>query len=367
MSDDQLVDRIYEAAFVPEHWPDVLGRVAEQASSASGSLLVFDALDQPPRFKSTPLTEQALNIFTSTDLWRDSQRIPFQYPGAMSGQFPHFFYVDEIATPGQFRDDTVAMALRQIGLESQITTVMPMPTLEVVSFTFERLLGRGRHGETDIARLNQLRPHLARSGLISARLRLERATSAVSALQALGMPAAAISGNGRVLTANDIFERMNGLFQPAAFGRLALADAEADRLLREAILQGGVGGRPIVRTIPVRARPERNACVIHVLPLRRSAFDVFSGADSLVVAMEIRPENGVPSAQLLSVLFDLTASEAAIVAGLAGGKPLQTVALDLGVQISSARTYLSRVFEKTGTGQQSQLVALVKGIGATSD
>ena len=39
--DQQLVDRIYECAFVPEQWPDTLDTLSRMTAGAGGSLYVF--------------------------------------------------------------------------------------------------------------------------------------------------------------------------------------------------------------------------------------------------------------------------------------------------------------------------------------
>lgn len=59
-------------------------------------------------------------------------------------------------------------------------------------------------------------------------------------------------------------------------------------------------------------------------------------------------------------LFDLTSAEAQIASALAAGLPLLQAAEVHGIRVSTARTHLSRVFQKTGTQQQSQLVSLLR-------
>lgn len=66
-----------------------------------------------------------------------------------------------------------------------------------------------------------------------------------------------------------------------------------------------------------------------------------------------------PSAQLISKMFGLTHTEGRLVEKLVVGKRLETVAEELGVTFSSARTYLKRVQKKTGTNRQVDLVRMV--------
>jgi DNA-binding NarL/FixJ family response regulator len=70
----------------------------------------------------------------------------------------------------------------------------------------------------------------------------------------------------------------------------------------------------------------------------------------------------VPSPTILTGLFDLTPAEAKLATALTVGRSLKSAAADSGVTFKTARTYLDRIFRKTGTNQQSQLVALLKSV-----
>jgi len=59
-------------------------------------------------------------------------------------------------------------------------------------------------------------------------------------------------------------------------------------------------------------------------------------------------------------MFDLTPAEARLAAALASGGALKDAASGQGIRVSTARSYLENIFRKTGTRQQSQLVALLK-------
>lgn len=241
-----------------------------------------------------------------------------------------------------------------------------MPDGEAVGLTFERPLDAGRATDTDILALDGLRPHLARATLIAARLRLEHARGTVTALEALALPAAVIGRRGRMVAANKQFEVMNDFFLPTAFGCVAIADSASNRLFQEILLDIGGQREPLARSIPVRRGSRRSGTVVHIVPLRRAAHDIFSNADILILATEMRSSGNLPPLGLLSALFDLTPAEARLAIALAAGKSLQATAAELGIEYTSARTYLSRIFGKTGTSQQSELVALLKSAVAIS-
>ncbi|MCF6109128.1 helix-turn-helix transcriptional regulator [Mesorhizobium muleiense] len=139
---------------------------------------------------------------------------------------------------------------------------------------------------------------------------------------------------------------------------MAIADQTANALFQQAIAQNR--DNRVVRSIPVAAIKERLALVVQLLPLRCIAHDIFSGADVLVVATTVGTGATVPSPNVLSGLFDLTPAEARLAVELASGHSVQEAAMEIGIAVKSARTYLERIFRKTETSRQSELVALLK-------
>src|SRR5262249_40626613 len=140
-----------------------------------------------------------------------------------------------------------------------------------------------------------------------------------------------------------------------AFGRLTITDARAHRLLQEALNPASTTGR----SIPVAEVEGRAACVLHVLPLRRNAHDIFSGADTLIAVTTLKTSFAPPSPEVLESLFDLTASEVAFASALVTGLTVRDASKKCGLTESSGRTYLARIFAKTGTRRQAELMALL--------
>lgn len=80
--------------------------------------------------------------------------------------------------------------------------------------------------------------------------------------------------------------------------------------------------------------------------------------DVMIVARPLAvPTNLARAAQQL---FSLTPGEAKLAAALASGMSLTQAAQGQRVRLSTARTHLARVFEKTGTHQQSQVAVLLR-------
>lgn len=354
MEQGEAIDRIYEAAFLPEYWPSVLQRIAHQAQSVSGALLVFEDI-QPMKFMATPQIRPWTEHFCA-EQWKVSNRVSHIRRNPMVG-----FSVLTNYFGSQFMDIDVSHVHRlALGLNSEVGTAISLPTGDIVVFSFDRRLGLGPHDKNTLHFLNKLHPHLARAGLIASRLDVERATAGTSALNMVGFPAAVLSASGRILAANMSFERLSNIFLPVAFGRLALADAAANRRLGDAVEAAADLVSPKVRAVAIPAREGCPACVAHVVPLRHSAIDLFRGGAAMIAVTMPQRQGMAPSEEVLRALFDLTPAETRFAVALAGGLSPKAAAQTLGVTENSGRTYLARIFAKTGTHRQTELMSLLQ-------
>jgi len=352
---DDLIDKIYEAAFVPDLWSGVLQDITAASASVGGAVFLF-ADEQPVRGKTVPLLQELLSEFLLGDTLQFSTAVSRM----CAVQPASFVDVESFLTAEEIENDPVRVRLRGLGIGAHTCTAIQMPSGELAIFVFQRKLGEGRYNAASFGVLDTLRPAMARASLIAARLGLERAKGTVAAMTAIGLPAAVLSSSGRVLTANPLLEAMSSVFLPVAFGGMAIAEANANRLFQEAIVAARGEAEPAVRSIPIPATIDRQPLILHLLPLRRTAHEIFSGADILVAATAVNASSMVPSPTLLSGLFDLTPAEARLASALSQGKTLLEATENSNITVKTGRSYLERIFAKTGTRQQSQLVALLK-------
>ena len=356
MSDASLRDQIYEAAFVPELWSDALASVAASHGCAAGAIGAWDASRTPLGFRSTPLTRAAV----AGNMPNDGATTAARFHALHAVNEARFTCVETLFPAHILDADPIQQSLRAVGLESQAATAIAMPNGELVCISFERFKADGAFDGAALAALGLLRPHFARAGLVAARLGLARAEATVAAMRNMGLAAAVLTLGGRVLTTNALFEAMATVFLPSSLGGIAINDAGANQLFQDVLTDARLHREPIVRSIPITASATHDAVVIHILPLRRAAHEIFSGGELLIVATAVRATAMVPGPAILMGLFDLTPAEVKLATVLASGRSVQHAAREAGVTLSSARTYLDRIFKKTGTHQQSQLVALLK-------
>lgn len=352
-----VLDRIYEAAFVPELWPKVLGEIAEANAANSGAILIIDER-LPPLFTSTPNVLETLEGFSQTPFWyknAPAHRLrKLKYPGFI--ERADFFYDDERNSGNPYHAN-----MEQIGADWQIATIIDMPEGEMALFTFERSRGRPDFSKAELANLDILRPHLARAGVMATRLQLQRAEANVAAMNAMGVPACVVTAAGTVMSTNALFDALSHVLRPAAFGRLSAKDRHVDKLLQAALPAPGYTTTPPTRSFPMHLDDGARAIVVHVIPLHRAATDIFNQGAAMVAVTGYSVDGNLPPDAVLRGLFDLTVAEAAIATDLAAGKTLAEIAIARTISLATARTQLSNVFRKTGTNQQGQLIALLKG------
>lgn len=355
----RLVDDIYEAAFLPEFWPRVIAGVGRTVAAPTGALMLFDA-QRPVSFSalepSFEVTQDLIQSSAGSADWHI--RYWEKHP------FTGFVVAQDYFPAAALAEDRHRQKLQLQGFDSQLGTIIAMPTGEVVVFHVDRMVSDGPFGAPEIARLNALHPHLARASQLSARLGLERAEASLTALGSAGLAAAAVNRAGAVVAVNPAFDAMQSVFRAAAHGRICLAQPSADALLRAALVAAHAEIEPLVRTVPVAATEDTEPLLLHVLPLRGAAHDLFSRASTVLVASPVRASSLVPSASILTGLFDLTPAEARLASALAQGAALADYASASHLAMATLRSHLSRIMAKTGTVRQAQLVALLKSAGS---
>lgn len=353
-NDEDLIDRIYEAAVVPELWPRVLNDIS-LLSGCFGGVLFTTAAREIMRWTSSEGTRSLFENFLENPA---AQQDNIRLKHAIAARHHGFFGNHQLYGRAEMdRSSVYTQFFFPNGLGYMVGTVLPIPNGDVAVFDLERRYDDGPASPEEIRRLDAVRPHLARAAALSTRLNLERATAVVDALGRAGMPAAILGGRDRVLAANALLEAMRDQVRFLAHGKFGLTDQASNRLFESLLAEARTGP---TSSIPVPATAEQVAAVLHVLPLPGEAADVFSGARRLLLVTRLdRP--AAPDAELLSGLFDLTASEARVARAIAEGRSTDEIATVLGLSRETVRFYLKGIFAKTGVSRQVDLAALLAG------
>jgi DNA-binding CsgD family transcriptional regulator len=353
-----LIDRIYEAAVIPELWPDVCASLAEEVNAYSACILTADT-GGAIRWVCSPNIDEQMERYASVE------NRPHNPRPERSMQFsPMSFARDiDVMTAEEIADDAIYNEfLRPLGLGWSMGAVLPEPSGHTLIFDF---LGRSSDGPFSTGALdhiNSLKGDLARAALISSRMIFRQAQSITSTLSLIGLPAAVLSDDNRVLAMNEDMEALSPRIRTGAADRISLKNPAANGLVLTALEQLSVARASNVQSIPLAAEENAPALILHLMPVRRNARDIFSRSLAVLIATPVGVA-GAPDMRVLSGLFDLTPGEARVARELASGASLEAVAIKLGLKLETVRTYLKRIFQKTGTRRQAELTRMLSGLG----
>ncbi|MGH9747254.1 MAG: helix-turn-helix transcriptional regulator, partial [Candidatus Acidiferrales bacterium] len=183
--DQELVDRIYESSFVPELWPGVLTDLVKITGANTGWLCVSNGEVQDCA-ASSELAMEVLRPLVESGWIARSQRFNRLLAARHAGFLVDYdlYTAEEMDNDPAYRD-----MLRPRGLGWTAATAISLPTGDNLALIMERAYRRGPVERAVVQKLDELRPHLARSALMSARLQLERARIASETLAVMGLPA----------------------------------------------------------------------------------------------------------------------------------------------------------------------------------
>lgn len=215
--------------------------------------------------------------------------------------------------------------------------------------------------DDEIALFDALVPHIRRTLLVQRRvavLEAERSAS-LEALGSLGQGVLLVDAHCGPLHANRLAERLlearDGL--QLTRGALVCHDARQSDLLRGLIADAA--GLGTDGSLVLQRKPGLAPFSVQVAPLSgEPGWLPAEGPAALLCITDPEAVTPVP-ADHLRALYGLTRAEAATALGLLGSDGLIDLARRMGVSLCTVRTHLQRVFEKTGTNRQAQLVRLL--------
>jgi DNA-binding CsgD family transcriptional regulator len=360
-----LIGDIYDAVLDPAQRIDVIDKIASFAGGHSGGLLSKHCLSNSE------------NLYCYIGADPDSLR-------AYSESYPK---LDPTADAPTFGVEQVVSTADLVPYEEfrrgrfYKEWARPHGWVDVASVVIEKsatsctFLSVARHEQSGMVddemrrRMALVIPHVRRALLIGKTLNLKEVEAVCfsDVLDGLSAGMILVDGNARIVHTNAagqaILEASD--FLRAVCGRLVAGDAPINAALRE-ILAGTDGGDAAVGVkgiaLPLTAH-DGERYVAHVLPLTSGARRCAGLAYNAVAALFVRKvalEAASPP-EIIGRMYKLTPTELRVLLAIVdiGGVP--EVAAALGVAVTTIKTHLGRLFEKTGVGRQADLVKLVAG------
>lgn len=358
-----LVGRIYDAALDPQLWPETLERVAGAVGATAAGLMLTDPIRQRFAAVSVGVSPAAVDAYNQY-YWRIDPMAP------VLGRMPTGLLFTDRSVVSRSELERTELHndwAQPQGLEDSAFAILLRDGPALGAFCLGASARVNAYERSDAMQLlRMLVPHLQRAartqwtmdGAIAGR------NVAFAALARLRHGVALIGAGGKVLFVNDAAARLaaqpDGLSIGTAGLRAALPvqDAALQRLLARAFANND-SDVPAGGMLAVSRPSGRRPFVVSVNPLREVA-EAFRTHCPCSVAIIVDPDDPLPILpRHLQELYGLTPAEAAVAIQMLHGRGLKAVADTLNVTLSTVRIHLQRVFEKTGTHRQAELVRLL--------
>lgn len=368
--DDDLSDLIglvYEAVLEPDLWSLVLRETATHLRADSGLLGIGSArrpsegIAVPLSFEIDPVQQARwVEAYLARDEWWLAFSERFD-EGVLTGA--------DCVEPRQLhRTPIYNEVLVRAGIEDGIFAgIDRAPGADSIA-TFYRGRTRKTFGHAEVDVLSFLLPHLRRAVRISDRFALVRSERDASraAEDSVAVGVIYLDGRRRMVGANANARRFLAEEDMLVIreGRLHALDPTTNADLGSAISASleRLSRRP-GRLVRVRKPPEQTSAIVYVSPIAREVDRPLLGrrddrAEVVVLVASEEAFHRWPIPEAANAL-GLSPAESELALALALGHDLEAYAEGRKITLGTARWRMKRIFEKTGTRRQSDVVRLV--------
>src|ERR1700722_2031069 len=359
------IGAIYDAALDPRLWPSTIEASCQLLKSCACGIAAVDVMDPSANIAGQFRIDQAY-----LELLGNGSRHPLIKNLMLSSIGEVGSAVSKMTEEG-FRNSVLyqrwnepkgyVVDLFNVTLERTATAVIH--------------LGFVRHETVGIADAETLRdlsllfPHYRRAVLIGKTIEQTRveATSLSDALDGLAASVFLLDAANRIVYLNRAAESMlgEGLVARKSGDAIVICDKTADSTLRKAgaaIVGGELLNQESI-AIAVRGL-DGQPYIAHVLPLTSGVRQKAGRSYQAISALFLRSARFARPAALdaMAQLYSLTPAEVKTLVGVVELGSIPAAAKTHDVSRETIKTHLKRIFEKTGTSRQADLVKLLAGI-----
>jgi DNA-binding CsgD family transcriptional regulator/PAS domain-containing protein len=364
----ELIGSIYNTVVDPSACPTMLNGLADLLGATGGAQVgAYNSKAHSVAMLAPRVDPKELTRFSQywANVWRQCDKHPI---GAVV--VPEM----RISDPDHCRPDIFNGSSKPHGPERMMgATLLTEGSVSTV-VSVSRPYPEGEFDAAQIQLFAALIPHLQRA--VQLRLRLAtldgQPTSAAEMLNRLPHAVLLVDAGARVIFANQAATRIlgggNGLsLDPDG---LKAETTEDTRRLRQTIADyaepaselGGGGGRFQL------SRRDRGPLTVLLIRHRTQVTWTDILRPTAILFVTEAEQAAVLRSERFSHDFGLTRAEAVFAVEISKGDGLQATASRLGVSLTTVRTHLAHVFDKTGTRRQAELVRLMlQGQPATGD
>jgi DNA-binding CsgD family transcriptional regulator/PAS domain-containing protein len=358
-----LISAVYDAAIDPSRWEDAIAGAARFVGGTGAGLFCKDVGASHAAIPHRVGFQMPIPVALFQQIYAAAE-------GHFLGDLEQPIATTDLMPFGELAESELYRQWAEPqGLVDFLSAVVERTTISAAIFGVFR---HQRNGVVDGHARRQMRliaPHIRRAVLIGRMFEFKAAEVAtfVDALDGLGAGMYLVDAAGRLIHANAAGKAILGASDilNSVGGRLAAREAHIDRALRDVFAAAGRGDVALGTkgiAVPLIGRDGEHY-IAHALPLTSGARRRAGVVSTAAAALFVRKANlAVPSApQAIGSAFKLTPTELRVLLAIVEVGGIPEVASAFGVADTTIRTHVSRLFEKTGTSRQADLVKLVAG------
>lgn len=224
-----------------------------------------------------------------------------------------------------------------------------------------------RHGFVEpktVRSVARLRPYIESAALLSRNIAFANASGMIDAYQSLRCPGLLLDNRGMVIklnqSAEDILDDGLKLSHGALRCELAKDTQSLNGLIAQICRHAADDGD--YQTLPrvIIQRAAKGPLIIEGLRIEGMTSAIFSSARAILLITDPSRKLQPTPAMLMQSVFGLTAAEAELVGHLEQGLSVEQAADAMANTVQTARTHLKRIFVKTNTSRQAEMLLSIR-------
>ena len=351
-----VIERIQSAALDPTQWSGVVAELAALCGAHTGIIYEFDRVRGMPTVLGTLQIDPARALlyeqhYYSVDPWNRH---------AMSSQVGRVTLTHEFMRDADFqRSEFYQDYLRHSDIFYALGTTVERTPDHMAVFGVQCGHRKGPFSKEAADMIELIAPHLRQACLTRRTLRAARQMCATltETLHLIASPVLVVDGGGRLQFANRAAEALLEARDGLRLDRRTVSPSSRDQAkpfaeMLAALAGGPEGARASPHDIAIQRPMSDRPLLLRFAMLPRG-----DGGDGPRIAIFVDLAAGVAQGiERLQQALRLTRAEARLLAGLVAGESLAALSDKHRVSVNTLRVHLSRLFQKTGTHRQAELV-----------